>query len=53
MNTNEFKQMLYWCKCCHITTLGKLAMFKAIHNLKTNSELLNALNEFYCTGGVR
>ena len=47
MNSEQLKDLEFYCWQLNIKTLGQLAEFKAQHEATTNKELLNALCKVY------
>lgn len=47
MNSEQLKDLEFYCWQLNIETLRQLAEFKAQHKATTNSELLNALGKEY------
>ena len=47
MNSEQLKDLIFYCWQLDIKTFGQLADFKALHEATTNNELLNALVKEY------
>lgn len=47
MNSDQLKDLLFYCWQLDIKTLGQLNEFKATHKAKSNSDLLNKLCKVY------
>ena len=47
MNSEQLKDLIFYCWQLNIRTLKQLAEFKAQHKATTNSELLKALCKVY------
>ena len=47
MNSEQVKNVCFYCWQLNIKTFGDLATWKAIHNAKTNAETLEALAKAY------
>lgn len=47
MNSEQIKNLCFYCWQLNIKTLGDLARWKATHNAKTNAETLEALAKAY------
>ena len=47
MNGKQLKDFCFYCWQLNIKALGDLATWKAIHNAKTNAEIMEALTKAY------
>ena len=47
MNSEEVKNFCFFCWQLNIKTLGDLAAWKEIHNAKTSTETMEALEKAY------
>lgn len=47
MNSEQIKNLCFYCWQLKIKTLGDLARWKATHNAKTNAETLEALDKAF------
>ena len=47
MNSEQLKNLCFYCWQLNIKTLGDLEKWKATHNAKTNAETLKALAKAY------
>lgn len=53
MNIDELKSLCFWCKQLGIETIGELKQICDLLGLRANRDILNGINELYCTGDIR